>query len=28
MSPERHHWKPAAQAAAVMLRTPPSPAGH
>jgi len=28
MSPERHHWKPAVQAAAVMLRTPPSPAGH
>jgi len=25
MSPERHHWKPAVQAAAVMLRTPPSP---
>ena len=23
MSPERHHWKPAVQAAAVMLRTPP-----
>jgi len=22
MSPERHHWKPAVQAAAVMLRTP------
>jgi len=28
MSPERHQWKPAVQAAAVMLRTPPSPAGH
>jgi len=28
MSPERHHWKPAVQARAVMLRTPPSPAGH
>jgi len=25
MSPERHHWKPAVQAAAVMFRTPPSP---
>jgi len=23
MLPERHHWKPAVQAAAVMLRTPP-----
>jgi len=23
MSPERHHWKPAVQAAALMLRTPP-----
>jgi len=23
MSPECHHWKPAVQAAAVMLRTPP-----
>jgi len=23
MSPEHHHWKPAVQAAAVMLRTPP-----
>jgi len=23
MSPERHHWKAAVQAAAVMLRTPP-----
>ena len=23
MSPERHHWKPAVQAAAVMSRTPP-----
>jgi len=22
MSPERHHWKPAVQTAAVMLRTP------
>ena len=28
MSPECHHWKPAVQAAAIMLRTPPSPAGH
>jgi len=28
MLPERHHWKPAVEAAAVMLRTPPSPAGH
>ena len=28
MSLERHHWKPAVQSAAVMLRTPPSPAGH
>jgi len=28
MSQERHHWKAAVQAAAVMLRTPPSPAGH
>ena len=28
MSPERHHWKPAVQTAAVMLRTPPSAAGH
>jgi len=28
MSPERHHSKPAVQAAAVMLRTPSSPAGH
>jgi len=26
MSPECHHWKPAVQA--VILRTPPSPAGH
>jgi len=26
MSPERHHWKRAVQAAAVMLRTPPSTA--
>jgi len=25
---ERHQWKPAVQAAAVMSRTPPSPAGH
>ena len=25
MLPERHHWKPAVQAAAVMLRMPPSP---
>jgi len=23
MSPERHHWQPAVEAAAVMLRTPP-----
>jgi len=23
ISPERHYWKPAVQAAAVMLRTPP-----
>jgi len=23
MSPERHHWKPVVQAAAIMLRTPP-----
>ena len=23
MSPERHHWKPAVQAAAVMLTSPP-----
>jgi len=23
ISPERHHWKPAVQAAGVMLRTPP-----
>jgi len=23
MLPERHHWKPAVQATAVMLRTPP-----
>jgi len=23
MSPERHHWKPAVQAAAVILRTTP-----
>jgi len=28
MSAERQHWKPTVQAAAVMLRTPPSPAGH
>ena len=28
MSSERHHWKPAVQAAAVMLRTPPSTASH
>jgi len=28
MLPERHHWKPAVQTAAVMLRTPPSTAGH
>ena len=28
MLPERHQWKPAVQAAAVMLRTPPSTAGH
>jgi len=28
MLPERHQWKLAVQAAAVMLRTPPSPAGH
>ena len=28
MLPERHQWKPAVQASAVMLRTPPSPAGH
>jgi len=32
MLPERHQWKPAVQAAAVMLRTPPingqSPASH
>jgi len=27
-SPERHHWKRAVQAAAVMLRTPPSTASH
>ena len=26
MLPERHQWKPAVQAAAAMLRTPPSPA--
>jgi len=28
MLPERHRWKPAVQAAAVMLRTPPSTASH
>ena len=28
MSPERHHLKPAVQAAAVMLRTPPWTASH
>jgi len=28
MSPERNHWKPAVEAAAVLLRAPPSPAGH
>jgi len=30
MLPERHHWKPAVQDAAVMLRTapPPSTASH
>ena len=28
MSPERHHWKPAVQAATVMLRTPPLTASH
>ena len=28
MSSERHHWKTAVQAAAVMLRTPPSTASH
>ena len=28
MLPERHHWKPAVQAAAVMLRTFPSTASH
>ena len=28
MSPECHQWKPAVQATAVMLRTPPSPTGH
>jgi len=27
-TPECHHWKPAVQAAAVMLRTPPSTASH
>ena len=26
--PERHQWKPAVQAAAVMLRTPPSTASY
>jgi len=28
MLPERHQWKPAVQAAAVMLRTPPSTASR
>ena len=28
MLPECHQWKPAVQAAAVMLRTPPSTASH
>jgi len=28
VSPECHHWKPAVQAAAVMLRTPPSTASQ
>jgi len=28
MLPERHQWKPAVQAAAVMLRTPLSTASH
>ena len=28
MLPERHQWKPAVQAVAVMLRTPPSTASH
>ena len=29
MSPERYHWKPAVQAAAVNVENaPPSPAGH
>jgi len=28
MLAERHQWKPAVQAAAVMLRTPPSTANH
>jgi len=28
MSPEPHHWKPAVQAVAVMLRTPPSTASY
>jgi len=28
MLPERHQWKPAVQAAAVMLRMPPSTASH
>ena len=28
MSPECHHWKPAVQAASVMLRTSPSTASH
>jgi len=28
MLPECHHWNTAVQAATVMLRMPPSPAGH
>ena len=28
MLPERHQWKPVVQAAAVMLRPPPSTASH
>jgi len=28
MLPERHQWRQAVQAAAVMLRTPPSTANH
>ena len=28
MLPERHQWKPGVKAAAVMLRTTPSPASH